>query len=151
MKVHTITESLAALPFFEGMPEEYLEFISGCASHAHFSEGEFLLLEGSEADHFFAIREGLAALEIEAANKTFTLQTVQEGNVVGWSWMIPPYTWHYDVRAITPVSAIRFNALCVRDKCDADPRFGYEVLRRFSRLVIQRLMVTRMLLIDMYS
>lgn len=151
MKVHTVTESLASLPFFEGMPQQFLDFMSGCAAHQHFKEGEFLVHEGQDARYFYAVREGLVALEMEAANKTFTLQTVQEGNVLGWSWLIPPYTWHYDARAITPVSAIRFDARCVRDKCDADPVFGYEVLKRFTRLIIQRLMVVRMLLVDMYS
>ena len=77
MKIHNITKSLAALPFFEEMPEEYLKFISGCAQHVRFNEGEFVTLQGTEADHFFAIRDGLVALEIEAANKTFTIQTLQ--------------------------------------------------------------------------
>ncbi len=151
MKIHDITTSLAALPFFEEMPEEYLKFISGCAKHVRFNEGEFVTLQGKDAEHFYAVREGLIAIEIEAANKTFTMQTVEEGNLVGWSWLIPPYRWHFDARAIAPVSAIQFDAVCVREKCETDRAFGYEVLKRFSRLIIQRLMVTRMLLTDMYG
>jgi CRP-like cAMP-binding protein len=151
MKIHDMTKSLAALPFFKEMPADYLEFISGCATHVRFNEGEFVTLQGRDADHFFAIRDGLVALEIEAANKTFTVQTVQDGGLVGWSWLIPPYRWHFDARAITPVSAVRFDAVCVREKCENDREFGYEVLKRFSRLIIQRLMVTRMLLVDMYG
>jgi len=151
MKIHNITQSLSALPFFEEMPEDHLDFISGCAKHVRFNEGEFITLQGKDANQFFAIREGLVALEIEAANKTFTIQTVQEGNLLGWSWLIPPYRWHFDSRAITPVSAICFDAVCVREKCEKEREFGYEVLKRFSRLIIQRLMVTRMLLADMYG
>ena len=151
MKIHNMTESLAALPFFEEMPPDYLAFLSGCATHVRFNEGDFITLQGRDADHFFAVRDGLVALEIEASNKTFTLQTVQEGSLVGWSWLIPPFKWHFDARATTPVSAIRFDAVCVREKCEKDREFGYEVLKRFSTLIIQRLMVTRMLLVDMYG
>ena len=151
MKTQSINERVAALPFFKGMSKQHLDFISGCASHVHFKEGAFLLLEGKEAEQFFAIWEGRVCLEIEAANKTFIFQTIGEGDVVGWSWLTAPYRWAYDARAVTSVSAIGFDAPCVRRKCEEDPVFGYEMLKRFSQLIIKRLMATRMLLTDMYQ
>ena len=151
MKQRTITELLAELSFFEDMPRKHLEFISGCAANAHVKEGDFIFLIGKPADHFYVIREGLVALEMEAANKIVTIQTVGSGTIVGWSWLVPPHTWHYDARAVTPVSAIRFDAACVRDKCERDPAFGYEVFKRFSRLIVERLLATRMQLTDMYN
>lgn len=151
MKIETITPSLKQFPVFEDLSDDQLEFVAGCAKNVHFKKGEFLLHAGKPATHFFIIREGLVALEMEAANKIVTLQTADEGHTVGWSWLVPPYTWHYDARAATAVSAISFDAVCVREKCDKDPVFGYEIYKRFSRVMVQRLVATRMQLADMYN
>jgi CRP-like cAMP-binding protein len=151
MKTMTLAESLATVPFFEGMPQKYLDFISGCAHNASFQKGEFLLFEGKSADAFYVIRHGQVALEVEAANKTVVIQTVGEGQLVGWSWLVPPYMWHYDARAVTPVSALSFNAVCVRQKCEDDPAFGYEMFQHLTQLIVQRLMATRIQLIDVYQ
>lgn len=150
MTVQLITESLAELRFFKNMPREHLEMIASCASPVAFKKGDFLLHVGQQATHFFAVREGMVALEMEAANKITTLQTIGEGSIVGWSWLVPPYTWHYDARAVTPVSAIRFDARSVRGQCDSDPAFGYDVLKHFSHVIVERLMNTRIQLADMY-
>ncbi len=150
MNIQTATDILADLSFFEDMPHEHLESLANCASPIEFKKGEFLLHVGKQATEFIAIRDGMVALEMEAANKITTLQTIGEGSIVGWSWLVPPYTWHYDARAVTPVTAVRFNAACVRQKCDADPAFGYEVLKRFSQVIVQRLIATRMQMADMY-
>ncbi|NBC16467.1 MAG: cyclic nucleotide-binding domain-containing protein [Bacteroidetes bacterium] len=151
MKTMTLAESLATVPFFEGMPQKYLDFISGCAHNVSFKKSEFLLFEGKSADAFYVIRHGQVALEVEAGNKTAVIQTVGEGQVVGWSWLVPPYTWHYDARAVTPVSALSFNAVCVRQKCEDDPAFGYEMFQHLTQLIVQRLMATRIQLIDVYQ
>lgn len=150
MNIQTITPSLREFSVFEDLSDEQLEFISGCAANVRFKKGTFLLHAGKAATHFFIIRDGLVALEMEAANKIVTLQTVSDGHTVGWSWLVPPYTWHYDARAATDVAAISFDAVCVREKCDRDPAFGYQIFKRFSRVMVERLVATRMQLADMY-
>jgi hypothetical protein len=127
MKTRTLPELLGALPFFEGMRPEHLDFISGCAHNVRFPEGAFLLLEGKDADN-----------------------TLEPGEVVGWSWLVAPYTWHYDARAVAPVSAVAFNAVCVREKCERDPAFGFEMFKRIAQLMTRRLMATRYQLLDVY-
>lgn len=151
MKTYSLAESLAALHTFEDLSPEQLDFIAGCARNVHFGEDAFLLLEGSAADVFFVIREGSVALELSAANHVVTIQTLGPGDVLGWSWLIPPYTCHYDARALTPVSAVAFDAVCVRKKCEDDPVFGYEIYKRFSRIIARRMMATCMQLIDVYE
>lgn len=151
MKTHPISEMLAKQEFFRDMSPEHLEFFAGCASNVRFDEGKFLVLRGKPTTHFFLIRKGRAALEVDAGNRTCTIQTVSGGNVIGWSWVEPPYKWRYDVRVLEPVRAIAFDAECVRKKCEADPVFGYEMYKRFIRIVINRLMATRVQLTDMYA
>jgi len=151
MKIHTIPGILGEVPFFKDLKPEYREFLAGCARNVHFKPGEFLLLAGKDTTHFYLIREGHVALEMEAGNKVFSIQTIGEGQILGWSWLVPPYTWHYDARAVEPVSAISFDAKCVREKCEKDPVFGYELLKRFSRLIAERLMATRIQMADLYQ
>lgn len=151
MKIHSIAESLARLPFFDDMSREHLDFISGCASNVRFRGGEMILSQGRPADRFYLIRSGEVSLELHAGNRTLEIVTVGEGEMLGWSWIVPPYTWHYSVRAINSVAAIAFKADCVREKCDADPVFGYDMFRRFTRLIVERLMATRIQLLDVYQ
>jgi CRP-like cAMP-binding protein len=151
MKTLSISQLLAREEFFRDMTEDHLDFIAGCANNVHFQEGQFVGFRGKPTTHFFLIRSGRAALEVDAANRTVIVQTVSQGHVVGWSWLEPPYTWRYDVRALDPLSAIAFDAACVRDKCEADRVFGYETYKRFIRLVIERLEATREQLTDMYA
>jgi CRP-like cAMP-binding protein len=151
MKTQSISALLAREEFFRDMTEDQLDFIAGCASNVHFKEGKFIGFRGKLTTHFFLVRRGRASLEVDAANRTVIVQTISEGHVVGWSWLEPPYTWRYDVRALDDVSAIAFDAACVREKCEGDRVFGYEMYKRFIRLVIERLEATREQLTDMYA
>ena len=150
MKIKSITQTLSALPFFDGMSREHLAFISGCASNVRVLEGEFILKQDHPANRFYLIRSGEISLELQEANRTLQIATVGPDDMIGWSWLIPPYTWHYDGRALTDVSLVGFDAECVRRKCDSDPHFGYDMFKRFTGLMADRLMSTRIQLLDVY-
>jgi hypothetical protein len=79
-----------------------------------------------------------------------TIETVGDGELLGWSWLIPPFQWHFDARALNLTRAIALDARCLRGKCDADPALGYELLKRFSQVMEQRLEATRLQLLDLY-
>jgi CRP-like cAMP-binding protein len=143
---------LADVPLFEGLTEEELELLAGCASNVRFREGELLFREGQEADTFYVVRHGTVALETFVAPLGgVTIQTVEAGEVVGWSWLFAPYRWHLDARALTTVRATGFDAACLRQKCDDDPALGYDLMRRFAQVIIERLQWTRLRLLDVYG
>ncbi len=151
MKItHTIEDSLREIEVLKQMSGEQLEFLAGCTRHAHFKKGDYLIRERSEANEFFALREGAVALEMGVGNRTFVFHTVGKGRVVGWSWLIPPYRSQFDARALTDVAAIRVDAACVRQKCEDDPAFGYQIMKRFSQVMAERLIATQMRLVDIY-
>lgn len=150
MKTRTLADSLSALQVFENLPPDDLAFLSECARNVRFERGAFLFSEGGAADAFYVIRKGRVALELEAANRLVTILTVGKSQLVGWSWLVPPYAWHYDARATTPVSAVAFDAVCVRTKCENDPAFGYAMFKHLSQLIVERLMATRVQLMDVY-
>ena len=92
------------------------------------------------------------ALEIKAPGRgAITFQTLGEGEVVGVSWLIPPYRWSYDAKALELIRAIAMDAACLRGKCEADHDLGYEMMKRFMPVLIQRLQATRLQILDVYG
>ncbi len=138
--------------FFQGLEDSYIEFIVSCATNAVFKAGEFLFREGQEANYFFLIREGTVNLEIYSTQKgPITVQTLGEGEIVGWSWIISPYQWRFDARAVDATRLIALDGKCLRDKCNKDPKLGYDLLKRFAPIIEQRLVATKIRLLDLYG
>jgi CRP-like cAMP-binding protein len=143
---------LSDVPLFEGLNAEELELLAGCASNIRFREGDLLFREGEPADTFYVVRHGTVALETFVPQLGgVNIQTVEAGEVVGWSWLFEPYRWHLDARALTTVRATAFDAACLRQKCDDDPALGYDLMKRFAHVVIERLQWTRLRLLDVYG
>jgi CRP/FNR family transcriptional regulator, cyclic AMP receptor protein len=150
--METIDELLSRQPFFDGLKPAYLELIAGCAQNVHFAPGAYLLREGQNADSFYAIRGGSVAIETYVPSRgPITVQTVGEGEMLGWSWLFPPYVSQFDARAREDVRATAFDGACLRTKCDADPALGYDLMKRLARLVSGRLEAARRQLLDVYG
>lgn len=148
----TLDAEVAGSPVFQSLSAAQLELIAGCGQNTGFEAGDYLFREGGQADTFYLLRHGRVQLEIFAPGRgAVTIQTVDEGDVVGWSWLFPPYRWHFDARALDPVRAVAFDGACLRGKCDDDHSLGYELLRRFSPVMLERLQATRMQLLDVYG
>jgi CRP-like cAMP-binding protein len=138
--------------FFKDFAPEYRALIAGCGKNVHFDAGQLLTRAGDPANQFFAVRHGRASIEIHSAGRgPLMLQTVEAGEVVGWSWLFPPYRWNFDVRAVEEVRAISFDGECLRGKCDRDPAMGYDFMKRFARVFMERLEATRLQLLDLYG
>jgi CRP/FNR family transcriptional regulator, cyclic AMP receptor protein len=152
MTVQTLEPIIAAHGFFRALDPQYIAIITGCASNVRFRAGEIVFSEGQPADAFFLIRSGRVALEIDVPGRgARIIQTMEEGDVLGWSWLFPPYRWAFTARTTEPVRAIAMDARCLRGKCEADPRMGYELMKRFAGVMMERLQATRLQLLDMYG
>jgi CRP/FNR family transcriptional regulator, cyclic AMP receptor protein len=150
--MQTIDELLDEIDVFRGLPDEHLDLIAGCALNRVFAVGEQLLREGEPANEFFAIRQGTVALETFVPQRgAVTIETLHGGDVLGWSWLVPPHRTVYDARALGVVRTIAFDGACLRGKCEEDPRLGYELLKRFTEVIVERLQATRIRLLDVYG
>lgn len=150
--METLEPILAEHPFLKGLELRYLKLIIGCASNVRFKAGQFLFHEGEEANKFYMIRQGKVAVEIRADKRSsIIVQTVGEGEVLGWSWLIPPYRWRFDARAVELTRAIALDGKCLRTKSEEDHDLGYELLKRFSDIIVERLDATRLQLLDLYA
>ena len=122
MTIRTLAEYLPEHPFFADFPDDVIGLLAGCATNVHFSTGEALFLEGEAANALYLIRRGRVAIQVhQPASGATTLATVDEGDVVGWSWLVPPYRWMFDARAMEETSAVSFDATCLRQKAEQDP------------------------------
>jgi CRP-like cAMP-binding protein len=143
---------LSGLPFFKGLSEHHLETIAGCASNVKFQAGETIFRENEDAAAFYVVRHGNVGIEIHVpARGPVTGETLHDQDVLGWSWLFPPYRWHYGARALTLVRATAFDGLCIRGKCDEDQVLGYELMKRFANIMVDRLQHTRLQLLDVYG
>jgi CRP-like cAMP-binding protein len=148
----TLQRILTSHPFFEGMWADHLQIITGCASNVRFEEGDYIFRQGEEANHFFLIRQGKVSKEISPPqSEPLIVQTLEEGDILGWSWLVPPYQWKYDARATTMTRAIALDGACLRNKCEHDRELGYELLKRFSLNVSRTLDATILQLMDVYA
>ncbi len=150
--MQTLESIVAEHPFFEGLKPPYLQLITGCASNVRFDTGKYIFREGEDASQFYLIRQGKVALEIFAAQHgLITIETIEAGEVLGWSWLFPPYLWHFSGRVIEPARAIALDGKCLRTKGEADHDLGYELMKRVAQIMMERLQATRIRLLDIYS
>jgi CRP-like cAMP-binding protein len=146
----TIADLLNEVPTFVGLSEQHRELIAGCGRNVVFERGDYLFREGDPANAFYAIRGGAVALEL-GTPATLVIETLHAGDVLGWSWLFPPYRIRYDARAMEELHAIAFDGACLREKCDADHDLGYELMKRFAQIITERLQATRLRLLDVYG
>jgi CRP-like cAMP-binding protein len=147
-----IEDLVREVPAFEGLAAEHQALIAGCGQNKVFAAGEQLMREGDAADVFYVIRTGAVAMEIFAPQRgAITVETIGPGELLGWSWLVPPYRVHLDARAMDETHAIAFDAACLRGKCDQDPALGYELMKRFVPVIVERLAATRVRLLDVYG
>lgn len=136
-------ELLENQPFLRGMSTRQLEILAEDAMLAEFNAGDLIINRGASANRFFLILEGQVDIEYTVDGETLRIETLGKGDVLGWSWLFPPYQWHFDARALTPTRAIFFYAVDLRERCEENHDFGYALMQRISEIVIKRLQATR--------
>lgn len=152
METKTLEQLLAESDFFKDLDPAYRQMLAGCGRNVAFKPGEYMFQEGEPAHEFHLIRKGKIALQIKVPGRgPVTLQTVQDGDVVGWAWLVPPHKRQYDARALELTRAVAFDGLCIRSKCEQDPKLGYEFFKRFALVMAARLSAMRLQLLDLYA
>lgn len=149
--MRTIPHLLHEHPFFAGLPAESIDMVAGCATNIRVRAGQYLFREGESADTFYVVRHGRVAVEARTPTRSIVIDTTDEGEVLGWSWLVPPYRWTFDARAVGDVRAVRFDGACLRGKCTEDPVLGYAFLQRVVPVLSADLNSARVRLLDLYG
>ena len=150
--METLERIIAEHPFFAGIDHGFTDLMVSCASNVRFKAGTYILKEGDSANTFYLVRDGWVAVEVVAPQrKPIIVSTLGVGEIVGWSWLLPPFQWKFHARAVDDVRAIALDGKCLRAKCDENHDLGYAVLMRFARIMEKRLEATRLQLLDVYA
>ena len=156
MKIAKKTESMpprvALHPFLAGMNRHLLALLTDCAVAADFKSDEIILREGEIANRFYLIESGKVVLESdESLGEPGVVGTIRAGDLLGWSWMFPPYVWHFTARAIEPTEAIFFYGTILRECCEKNHLLGYELFKRITPVMLRRLQAARKKMLSMHT
>ena len=152
MSVQGIHSLLSEHPFFKDLDPSYLDLIAGCGKNVQFEKDQFIFREGEMANSFYMLRKGAVTLELHSPSRgSLPVETLHEGEVLGWSWLVHPYRWQFDARATESVRAISLDGRCLRGKCESDHELGYLLMKRVAEIFGKRLQATRIRLLDLYG
>jgi CRP-like cAMP-binding protein len=136
MSNQSITEYLSAHEFFSEFSDDSLKFLCECSSMREIKKGQILFLQGEHADRFYVIRKGRISLQMPAImGPTLEIQSVDEGQILGWSWLISPYQWNFQTKAEEDSELLQFDGTAILARCEQEPKFGYELLKKFAALM----------------
>jgi CRP/FNR family transcriptional regulator, cyclic AMP receptor protein len=152
MNNQVIAEDLSTLEFFTELSEDTLRFLFECSSPIVIKKGQILLRQGENADKFYLIRSGSISIQMPAImGPTLEIQTLGIGQVLGWSWLIAPYKWHFQTSAEEDSELLQFDGAAIRARCEQEPKFGYELLKKFAGLMSERLNAARVKMMDEWN
>jgi CRP-like cAMP-binding protein len=148
-KIHGL---IAQHCFTRELPERYVQMLVEHADVRAYQEGAVLFTEGMPADRFHLIVSGRVAILMHVPGRgDQVVDTVEDCETAGWSWLVPPYRWFFDARAVTDVLAVTVDAKALRALCDDDPAFGYLLLQRVTQVMLERMQAARIRLADVYG
>ena len=140
---------LNELEFFKGLDESYIDLLTGCAENMRFPAGSYLFQEGEKAAKFYVIRSGRVTMQEPVPGfGSITIQTLEKGDITGWSWLFPPHFARINARSEMDTRVLVFDGECLRNKCEENHELGYEFMKRFAHIVIKRLEATRLQLLE---
>ena len=152
MNNQSITEYLSAHEFFSEFSDDVLKFLCECSSTREIKKGQILFLQGEHADKFYVVRSGCISLQMPAImGPTLEIQTVDEDQVLGWSWLISPYQWNFQTKAEEDSEFLQFDGAAILARCEQDPKLGFELVKKFAALMSVGLNAARLKMMDEWN
>jgi CRP/FNR family transcriptional regulator, cyclic AMP receptor protein len=150
--METLKPIISAHPFLRSLAPEYLDILIGSADTQEFRPGEVIFREGEVADHLYLIERGKVLLESHVWNRGYLgVQELGAGEVLGWSWLFPPYTWHFQARSVEPTATIMFNGADLLVACERNHEFGYDLMKRLAQVLMRRFQATQQQLVRLHT
>jgi CRP-like cAMP-binding protein len=140
---------LASHPFLHGLSQPLLEKMASITQRITVTAGQYLGHEKEQANAFYLIQSGRVAIEFHAPEReSVRIQTIGPGEIVGWSWLVPPHRWQFDARVSETLQALALDARSLRAQCEQDHELGYQLLKHLVEVISGRLAATRLQLLD---
>ncbi|TDJ72404.1 MAG: cyclic nucleotide-binding domain-containing protein [Proteobacteria bacterium] len=152
MSNQSIEDYLPTHAFFSELDDNFMKFLTDSATELKIKKGDVLFQQGERADKFYLLRNGQVSVQVPALmGPTLEIQTLGEDQILGWSWLIPPYRWNFQARALEDSDLLEFDGSAILARCEEDPKFGYELLKRFAALMSERLDAARQKTMDEWN
>jgi CRP-like cAMP-binding protein len=152
VKTHDIAALLAAHPILAAFDPAALTELAGCAALDTWPAGATIFREGEPAEALWLVRRGTVAIEIAAPGRApLVVETLHPGDILGWSWLVPPYRFMADASARGPAGGLRLDAACLRRTCDAQPAIGYRLFKAWLPHLTERMRAQRLQMLDLYG
>ena len=152
MSKQSTEDYLSTHTFFSGLDDSYRKFLSNSATELQINKGGVLFKQGDRADKFYLLRKGQVSVQVPALmGPSLEIQTLGEDQVLGWSWLIPPYRWNFLARAMEDSELLEFDGGAILARCEEDPIFGYELFKCFAALMSERLGAARQKMMDQWD
>ena len=150
--IEVTADALAVHPFLHGLSRDHLAVLADAADDVTFPAQRRLFEDGGSATRFWLLQSGHVVLDLHVPGRgRMKIETIGMGELLGWSWLFPPYRWAFGAVTASPVEAFEFDARAVRARCESDPVLGYELTTRLAYVVAKRLQATRVRLITASS
>ena len=144
-----VQKTLIQHAFFSELAPEHLTELAQAARERHFADGDVVFRQDERADHFYLIKSGEVSVQIPSIyGPPLTVQTLGPGQLLGWSWLIPPYKWHFEARAISELDVIEFDGAHLLKRCEQNTDLGYHLLKRFAALMSDRVQAARLKMME---
>ena len=152
MTNQSITEYLLGHEFFSELSEDLIISLREYVNMIKLKKGQMLFQQGDRADKFYIIRNGRISIQIPAlTGPTLKIQDLNTDQVLGWSWLISPYQWQFQAKVEEDSKLLEFDGTRILAKCEQEPKFGYELLKRFASLMSDRLDASRQKMMDEWN
>ncbi len=152
MSKESIKDYLSTHAFFSGLDDNFIRFLADSATQQKVGKGHVLFQQGKYADKFYLLRNGQVSVQVPAlVGPTLEIQSLGADQILGWSWLIPPYRWNFMARALDETELLEFDGRAILARCEQDPKFGYELFKRFAALLSERLDAARQKLMDQWD
>lgn len=131
------------------IPPGHRERLAALGTPRTFDLGERIFEEGQPADRFWIIRTGTVALDLTGrGDRRVAVELLGAGDLLGWSWMVPPRRWHMGAECTSPVRVFEFDAEQVRRVCDEDPALDRALCHYVAGVIAHRLRSARVRLLE---
>ncbi len=152
MSNQSIENYLSTHAFFSELDDNFMKFLSDSATELKIKKGNVLFQQGERADKFYLLRNGQMSVQVPALmGPTLEIQILGKDQILGWSWLISPYRWNFQARALEDSDLLEFDGSGILARCEENPKFGYELLKRFAALMSERLDAARQKMMDEWN
>lgn len=141
-----------ATKLLTALPPPQRQRLMTLAREVSFPEDTRIFEAGGTADRFWVIRSGAVSLDQQVTSvQRVTVASLGAGDLLGWSWLFPPYRWDFGAEAFSPVRAYEFEARAVLKLCEEEPALGLSLVRIVAEILAHRLEATRGRLMEQYG